>query len=493
MASNNNDNNHDNNHNLNDHGSDDDDDSSSSVRRSAKRQCIRRHIVGETHCYPTGCDDSKTGVGHSEITTRMEVLRFQIHKFAEFTVADGAYFWTDYLYCHGYKWRIKLYPVGETDKDPDDGDYVACYLECQNASLTNHVKARFAFRFDAAKPSHEWDDEYLFEDYVGFFDQPDEGVGNGNLVEYEDVLANCVDDDGTLTVDVELEVYHNRKFNEGGTIWYPPKLDPLTEKIPPPGKHMLESEVGKDVTFVVGGSGENSTEQNFKAHKCILFHRAPVLYEFIQDLEEFKLPNVCCYAFQHILEYIYASTLPQLDIVNQPSDRSTIDVAKDTIIAADKYALTTLKLHIESEITRKMVSPQNCAEWIPFADSYSCPLLKEYCMNLYTEQPKVVKASKGWKKITESSGLLVELLDYCESNKSSTVRIPTSCEDYDNMDVGSLRNECQANRLELDGTRTMLMKRLQDYRREQAKIKAQKAKEDEKKQQESSKTGRLRL
>mmetsp|Transcript_38756 Transcript_38756/g.44654 ORF Transcript_38756/g.44654 Transcript_38756/m.44654 type:complete len:123 (-) Transcript_38756:120-488(-) len=113
---------------------------------------------------------------------------------------------------------------------------------------------------------------------------------------------------------------------------------------------------------------------------------------------------------------------------------------------------------MESIMVDKFLVPSNAAALLVFADSYTCPLLKEVAMDTYmTDSTTFMNAEDDWRKLQESSKLLTELLVY--TNKDRTRYNSSVVDDVDELDVTSLRERLQMVNLDVDGSREMLVQR----------------------------------
>ena len=206
---------------------------------------------------------------------------------------------------------------------------------------------------------------------------------------------------------------------------------------------ILKSAVGTDTIFSVG-----ETQEKFRAHKCFLKQRSRALYELVKDTDdnqEIEIPSISGSTFQIMLEYIYAAILPDI------SKEKNTEATKQILLAANTYELIFLKLHLEAEVVDKMLTANNAAEWLLFADGHACPLLKETCMDRHAGDMVKMKNSASWRKVQESRSLLVDLLVHV------TTRLDPLAEFYS---VCQLRENLQSAGLEVDGTKEMLLKRL---------------------------------
>ena len=206
-----------------------------------------------------------------------------------------------------------------------------------------------------------------------------------------------------------------------------------------------------DVIFSVSGN-------EYHAHKSILAVRCKSLFEIAKECEsdepiviESTTPGI----FKEVLDFAYTVKYPEIE------NKTT---AMELLIAADCYDCIHLKLYVESILVEHFMTSETAAELLLFADSYSCALLKEAATNAFITDAAIVKSSKEWPKVQESSRLLMELLDAstcCSKSKSGG-----DADDLDSKDVGTLRNELERVGLLLDGSREVLVERLRTFRAE---------------------------
>ena len=158
--------------------------------------------------------------------------------------------------------------------------------------------------------------------------------------------------------------------------------------------------------------------------------------------------------FGVIHQYIYA----MLD-VDAVGTWDSLEKTQSILQAADKFGCTPLKLYAESVLTNKFLMPDTCAALLVMADSYSCPLLKEAAKDMYKEHSVAVLRSDEWKNLMmDCPKLLSELLCACSvascSYKEDKVKT---------WDVPTLRKKLQDAKLDLDGSKEMLVKRWKDH------------------------------
>jgi BTB/POZ domain len=204
----------------------------------------------------------------------------------------------------------------------------------------------------------------------------------------------------------------------------------------------------------------------FHAHRVALKIQAPGLYELVEEFTgegpisiektNFDGNVLSIETFDVIHRFIY-TVLDLEDNNNQLWD--TLEKTQNICCAADLFGCTTLKLYAESVLVEKYLKAETCGALLVLADSHSCALLKEAAQHLYKNDASSVSQSDGWKSlVTDSQKLLAELLHCCTVASSSE-----NHEDIDSWSVTTLREKLQEAKLDLDGSKEMLIKRMKDH------------------------------
>ena len=221
-------------------------------------------------------------------------------------------------------------------------------------------------------------------------------------------------------------------------VWYPKNLE--QQRFLVDIYQDATSSETSDVVFSVGGN-------DYHVHKLVLSVRCKKLYEFVKDCTHsmpIPIDSTRKEVFKCILDFVYTVKLPCIN------DK---DFAMEVLIAADIYECVQLKLYVESVLVDKMITPGNAAELFLFADAHSCALLREKAMNIFVANIATVKKTADWSKIKTNNRLLLEVFEAVTSVPNST------------NDVTSLREQLEAENLELDGSYKMLAERLKEHER----------------------------
>ena len=238
--------------------------------------------------------------------------------------------------------------------------------------------------------------------------------------------------DGALCFEVTIQV-KDRKDKH-----YDPKSK-LSKRM----VKLLESGDGADAFFKVG-------DQTFPVHSNILRINAPTLANLLDQEERssVSIEGISAPVFKLVLEYIYAE--------HRPTDKEIICHAKELFYAVNRYGLVDMKMIVEHTLVRECIFRKyNVCDWIIFADAQSCPLLKEYATSFLLLNAREVLKSEHSKRLRESSKLLAEML----------MLVSDSNEGRETLAVNDLRLELGKRKLDVDGSKETLVRRLDEAKR----------------------------
>lgn len=374
-------------------------------------------------------DATSVGRPFKTLGGESQTIRFAIHGMHDTMNIDDEVVESPVLRAHGHLWKIKFSPKGYHDY-LSGKVYASCFLSyAGNEAHAPAVKA--AIRCNRCEKTSGLID-FKNHKYLGWKDFCTQNYLN----------LGC--EETSLVIEVDIWILPETK-----KVWYPSKLRREESLV---ALYRNDTNETTDVAFDVGGTV-------FRAHACILFLKAGTLLELATGQKNgtpVSIPGIRGEIFRSILEFVYTVTTPQ--IVEE-------DTAMEILVAADRVGCTQLKLYVESVIVEKFLTATDAADWLIFADSFSCALLREAALNLFKSDTITVRESESWAKILESNRLLRELLDLFifPSWDSSIVYTENVRNNVDQMDVASLRDRLQAVNLEMDGSREVLVKRLKQH------------------------------
>jgi speckle-type POZ protein len=81
------------------------------------------------------------------------------------------------------------------------------------------------------------------------------------------------------------------------------------------------------------------------------------------------------------------------------------ELAKDLLVAADKYLIDLLKLQCQVALA-KTLTVENCSELLALADSHSATDLKAVAIEFVLQRASDVMKSDGWKELKQTHSQL---------------------------------------------------------------------------------------
>ena len=141
----------------------------------------------------------------------------------------------------------------------------------------------------------------------------------------------------------------------------------------------------------------------------------------------------------------------------------TVRKGKALISAADRFGIIGLVLAVEAVLVESLVIRRNTvAGWLVFADSMACPLLKEQATAYFAIRSEDILNCESSKILKESPKLLTELM--IEISRSPD---DNRFGDERNMLVDKMRKRLHERGLDVDGSKEMLISRLQESNKRQ--------------------------
>ena len=351
----------------------------------------------------------------------------------------------------GNVWRLGIYPGGMVRDDvhgeaPDDDEEKRISLFLINVNGGASFTATIAFIVRDAAGSvyfhHSLTTVCAFRargDFYGW----DKLLKRSELLDKE----NNVLVDGALIVDVVVQ-----RAKGENDLFYPsnPHLKNMLT--------FLENGEDADVSFKVG-------DTTIAAHKLILKMNAPILHSFCPKRGDapVSIKDTTPQVFRIVLRYIYgggaSEAIDTLNSYNEDNDENARDkLGKEIIEAANRYGIVGLKLAVETALVKRcVVDMENAVDWILFADAKTCPLLKEHATNYFSVMAKDIIKSETWKKLKESPDLMEEMIFVMSNTPENDCFDQTS-----KMSVDELRKALNEKGLDVDGSKEMLVSRLDE-------------------------------
>ncbi|KAI4384495.1 hypothetical protein MLD38_002644 [Melastoma candidum] len=323
-------------------------------------------------------------------------------------MGPGKYIASDVFTVGGYDWAMYFYPDGKNAEDTmmyvsvfialaSDGTDVRALFELTLVDQSGKGKHKVHSHFDRALESGPYSLKYRGSmwGYKRFLRRT--ALETSDYIKDDKLIMHCT-----------VGVVRNRV--EGPKMYSIP--------LPPSDmgqglKNLLGSEVGCDVTFVVG-------DEKFRAHKLILAARSHVFraqfFGLIGDrnIDEVVVEDVEPSIFKAMLQFIYTDDLPNIrEITGSTSSHTSIIVVQHLLAAADRYNLDRLKILCEAKLCEE-ISPDTVATTLALAEQHHCHQLKAICLKYAADSINlgVVMQSDGYKNLENSCpSLLSELLN----------------------------------------------------------------------------------
>jgi hypothetical protein len=373
----------------------------------------------------------QVGVVREQVLSETHTIRFVFHDFENLPHNRYESTKSSSVWCHGYQWRLELYPGG-SHHSIEERVYLSIYLHCVSAKDDSQVMAKFAFRIPSANYSRV---SYEYEDIFS-----NEGSCWVNFLRRDRVLkrSKAYLVDGNLTIEVDIQVY-----KDASPFWEP------------------KSELNADFMQVLGSANQSGDvkfqvgPEEFSAHLHILEARAPVLAALTEDYPSdtpIPIQDMKPSSFRSLLRFVYANDVE--DLHNE---------ARDLLDVANRFGCKGLKLAAEAELASSYITVDTAADMILLGDAENCALLKEAAIEFFATNPMPVMSSSGWEKVEESLPLMKELMAVLAGNKKRSA--PAHADEdrgYKHMRVSALRRRLDEKGLDGDGSREMLISRLEE-------------------------------
>lgn len=156
--------------------------------------------------------------------------------------------------------------------------------------------------------------------------------------------------------------------------------------------------------------------------------------------------------FRQILNFLYGG--------NAPGDTHLLKYGIQILNACDRYDVVGLKMAAEAAIVRSCrkgdtINVDNVAEWIQYADSKTCPLLKEYALSYFVAWYKDVLKTESYGKLKQCPRLMEEVMTTLYNTLSKAEQHGTS-----KLSVSELRKSLSRLGMDVDGSKETLVSRL---------------------------------
>jgi speckle-type POZ protein len=378
-------------------------------------------------------------IGKDRVLSEEHTIRFVFHDFVNLPHERNKDTISSAL-CHGYQWELQLSPGGN-DQSNDDTVHLSLYLNCVSAQRgEGDVKAKSAFRVPSTNYGRDLG-ENLYQKTASAW-----GFGYSHFLLRSDVLDPSIGFlvDGNLTIEVDIQVYVDKVYVDTLPAFRPKHTLDLDMM------KLLESAKHSDVKFQVG-------PEVFSAHRGVLQVRAPELAAVAEGCSTdapIPIQGVTPSAFRSFLRFVYGNAVPESE--------ELLNEARELLDVANRFGCKGLKLLAEAELVDSGITVDTAVDLVLLGDAKNCALLKEAAIDFFAANPTSVMSSSGWGNIRESVTLVTELMEVLVGRKKPSGPADADEVDYKRMCVSTLRQKLEDKGLNVDGSRDMLISRLEE-------------------------------
>jgi speckle-type POZ protein len=285
---------------------------------------------------------------------------------------------------------MHYYPDGDS---PYNADWISMYLFLDHTD-GNEVKAQFNISLVADQQHGESYGKTTSRFYAFTVTRP---WGFGRFITAKDLEESVYLKDDVFRVRCDVTVTKEIVAE----LTTPPAV-----VVPPSDMHhhlarLLSSGEGCDVAFEVGG-------ETFPAHRYILAARSAIFRaELLSPMKEnaaarVRIDDMDPKAFRAMLHFVYTDSL---------AEGSTVAMAQDLLVAADRYDMKRLKLICEKKLCNNLCR-STVANTLALAEQHGCGALKKACFKFLTSPGnlKAVTACESFHDLRRSCPSVLEEL-----------------------------------------------------------------------------------
>jgi len=369
-------------------------------------QAQSREVLSDHQSVPIAESWCVTKVDVQKFSYRWKIQNFSFCREEMGEVMKSSHFSTDNPN-EKLKWCLRVNPKG---LDEESKEYLSLYL----LLLSNKSEVRAKFKFSILNIKGEETKAMESQKAYRFVQGKDWGFKKFIRRDFLMDEANGLLPNDQLTLFCEVSVVQD-SVNIHGHSQRPKLIVPdctLTTDL----SNLLRDQTFSDVKFDVHG-------EEFAAHKAIMAARSEVFSAMFATHSNFaeaqngsvKIVDVEKDVFREMLNFIYTGKVENL---NQMAD--------ELLAAADKYALTRLKVMCEEALCSNLTT-ENVASVLMLADMHTATQLKELSIRFCNLNAKEVMETQGWKNMLETQPKLVSeaYRSLAEMNNSSSTDIVT--------------------------------------------------------------------
>ena len=348
------------------------------------------------------------------------------HDFAALPSEKNKPAWSPIFTSLDSDWKVVLYPGGFGEAS---GMMVSLYLQhCSETDIS------VVFYLSVKDKINETSVGASGDCMSHTFCQADKTFGHEIFASRSAITESNVLEYGTLTVELRF------KLDTGGDHYqqFIPK-NRFVQNM----KQLFLDQDSADISFEVG-------DQIFFAHKLVLrtCAKRSILASLCDDCDESSSVPISSdldpQVFRLMLFHTYGGKI---------SSDVWQDRSKEMLEAADKYGLSNLKIEAEGWYVKTLsLSTETAVEVLAYAIDMNCFLLKEVANKFIKDHSKEILSSDSGKMIRGRKTLMSDVLDVLVTAEDNLIQ----------PHINTLRIELDRQGKEFDGSRELLIARLQE-------------------------------
>ena len=381
-------------------------------------------------------------------------------KFENIKATDGPNATSPVFTCLGYEWTVEISTCDDAMLNSLFGaGIVRFYLRRRDVSSTTTPQITWSIALIESHHEHGYGNNMGHANYSAKF------IANERH-RCGQYLEPPINHDGSLTVEVRMRLAEDER---GETTAASEKLfipaNPLTRNIL---NYKFNNGESADVIFEVdcGCNQRKDTRKKakistttFYAHSLILQEGASSLADMCKPTDgvertSISIADVKPDIFHHLLYYVYGGKIADEDMKAN---------AKDLIDAADKYGVVNLKLEAEAVyITHETITIDNVIDHLVYGDAKNCALVKEAAMDYLVKHGEEATTKLSFDNVPGSAMKdLLAAMTRDKSEEGDANAISDAAHNYNTMRVNTLRKLLHEKGLDVDGSREMMIARLE--------------------------------
>nr|CAB3499600.1 unnamed protein product [Digitaria exilis] len=273
----------------------------------------------------------------------------------------------------GYRWIIQCYPRGYR---PYHIGHTAFYLFLDQGNVVDPVMVQYEFSIVVDHQVQNNDSSCLVRAKNTFKFSSSDPYSSSCLInrDFFETSKHLIKND-SFTIRCDIVMTKDVAITNADAASVPSNRDMLAPDIRQHLAHLLQSGVGADVTFQVGG-------ETFAAHRCVLAARSAVFKaQLFGPMKEGTTAGVIHVSdmdervFRLLLDFIYSDSVPIVE-----AEEEAI-MWQHLLVAADRYDLPRLWFICEEELCENHINTSTVATILALAEQHQSRVLKEACLD----------------------------------------------------------------------------------------------------------------